>query len=249
MSDSPMVERRAGIPQGIVVVIAAFLPIIAIVSMFPAVPAMIDHFAADPNAALKVTSMVTAPGLTIAIVALFAGMWVDRFGRRRLLLWSTFFYGLFGVLPFVLESLNMVYATRLLLGLSEAAILTTLNTLIADYWDGDGRRNWLTVQGIAGPALSSAVLFFAGSLVAWKWNAIFLIYLVGLPIFVAMLIWLFEPDRDDAARAMLGIGEQDRATTPFRGWRWRASPRSPVLHPPYIMCSSSIAASSGRKLA
>lgn len=36
-------------PQGMVMVIAAFLPIIAIVAMGPAVPAMIKHFANDPE--------------------------------------------------------------------------------------------------------------------------------------------------------------------------------------------------------
>jgi MFS family permease len=194
--------------QGITVVTAAFLPILAIISMFPAVPAMIQHFSADPAAAVKVPSMVSAPGLTIAIVALFAGMLVDRFGRRRLLLVATFFYGIFGALPFLLDSLNAVYASRLALGLAEAAILTTLNTLIADYWDEAGRRNWLTVQGLAGPALSSGVIYFAGSLAEWRWNAIFLLYLVALPIFLAMWAWLYEPQRNAAARAMLGMDEQ-----------------------------------------
>lgn len=111
--------------------------------------------------------------------------------------------------------MNGVYAARLLLGFAEAATLTTLNTLIGDYWDERGRRNWLTVQGMAGPAMSSAVLFFAGSLVAWRWNAIFLIYLVAFPIFGAMWLWLFEPQKDDAARSALGIGEKQEAARPF----------------------------------
>jgi MFS family permease len=208
-------DRRAGIPQGVTVVIAAFLPILAIISMFPAVPAMIQHFADDPSAGIKVPSMVSAPGLTIAIVALFAGILVDRFGRRRLLLVSTFFYGIFGALPFLLESLNAVYASRLALGVAEAAILTTLNTLIADYWDDRGRRNWLTIQGLAGPALSSVVIYFAGTLVEWRWNAIFLLYLAAFPIFLAMWAWMYEPRSDATARAMLGIDERSKAAGAF----------------------------------
>jgi MFS family permease len=197
--------RKPGFAQGITVIIAGFLPILAIVSMFPAVPAMIAHFGSDPNAGWKVPAMVSAPGLTIAIVALFAGVLVDRIGRRRLLLLATFFYGIFGALPFLLESLDAIYASRLLLGLSEAVILTTLNTLIADYWTEDGRRNWLTLQGLVGPALSSLMIFFAGSLAAWRWNGIFLLYLVAFPIFLAMLRYMFEPARDDAVRARLNI--------------------------------------------
>lgn len=204
--------RRAGIPQGITVVIAGFLPILAIISMFPAVPAMITHFSDDPSAGLKVPSMVTAPGLSIAIVALFAGVLVDRFGRRLLLLAATFSYGIIGAVPFFLESLNAVYASRLLLGLSEAAIITTLNTLIADYWDDRGRRHWLTIQNMAGPALSSLVIYFAGTLAAWKWNGIFLLYLVAFPIAFAMWKWVFEPQSDAAARAMLSMDRADNAT-------------------------------------
>lgn len=206
--------RRPGIPQGITVVIAAFLPIIAIVAMFPAVPAMIAHFSDDPSASIKVPSMVTAPGLTIAIVALFAGIMVDRFGRRKLLLVSTFTYGIFGTMPYFLSDLDAVYGSRLLLGLSEAALLTTLNTLIADYWDEKGRRNWLTIQGIVGPALSSLALLSAGLLAANGWNTVFLIYLVGFPIFIAMYFWLYEPASDDAARKMLGIDASPTAS-PF----------------------------------
>lgn len=91
--------RKAGAAQGITLVTVAFLPIVAIVSMFPAVPAIIDHFAArDPAAIAKVPAMVSAPGLTIALLALFAGLLVDKFGRRKLLLVSTALYGFVGVL-------------------------------------------------------------------------------------------------------------------------------------------------------
>lgn len=214
-SDGVKAARVAGVPQGVTVVIAAFLPILAIVSMFPAVPAIIGHFADDPDASWKVPSMVSAPGLTIALSAFFAGMLVDRYGRRKLLLISTFFFGVFGTAPFFVDSLNAVYASRLMLGFAEAALLTAVNTLIADYWAESGRRNWLTVQNMAGPALSSLVLFFAGSLVAWRWNAIFLIYLIAFPILLAMWKWLYEPERDDALRARLGRDEASFVASSF----------------------------------
>ncbi|NML92326.1 MFS transporter [Novosphingobium olei] len=208
--------RQPGLIQGMIVVIAGFLPIIAIVSMFPAVPAIIAHFHDDPAAMVKVPAMVSAPGLTIALLALFAGWLVDRYGRRKLLLVSTLTYGFFGAAPFFLDDLNAIYASRLLLGVSEAAILTTLNTLIGDYWDEAGRHRWLSIQGIAGPFLGSAVIFASGYLTAMRWNAIFLIYTVGFPIFIAMWLFLFEPQSDANARRMLGIGEDARTAFPWR---------------------------------
>ena len=184
------------VPQGITIVAAAFLPIFAIASMFPAVPTIIDHFAGDPDAKWKVPLMVSAPGLTIAIFAPFAGYFADRFGRRPILLVATFTYALFGTAPFFLESLNAVFATRLLLGISEAAILTSVNTLIGDYWNEKRRRDWLFLQGIAGPFLASGVILLAGPATAIRWNGMFLVYLVAVPIFLAMVAFLFEPKRD-----------------------------------------------------
>lgn len=216
MASTTTAARHAGLPQGLTVIIAGFLPILAIVTMFPAIPAIIGHFApTDPTAPTKVPSMVTAPGLTIALVALFAGLMVDRFGRRKLLLVSTFFYGLIGAAPFFLQNLDTIYASRLLLGLCEAAILTTINTLIADYWPDHGRRKWLALQGLVGPALSSGMIFFAGTMTAWRWNGIFLLYLLALPIFAAMLRYMYEPASDATARRMLGIDEPGVAGSNF----------------------------------
>ena len=216
MDTTVKAARTPGIPQGITVILAGFLPILAIVSMFPAVGAMIGHFApTDPNAATKVPSMVTAPGLAIAVTALFMGLLVDRFGRRKLLLVSTFSYGIIGVIPFFLEDLDWIYASRLLLGFSEAAILTTVNTLIADYWAEDGRRRWLTLQGMVGPALSSVMIFFAGTLTAWRWNGIFLLYLLAVPIAIAMWRYMYEPESDATVRRNLGMDEAKTTTAAF----------------------------------
>jgi MFS family permease len=216
LSEEAAIGRKPGLPQGATVIAAGFLPILAIVSMFPAIPAIIGHFMpTDPNAMVKVPSMVTAPGLTIALVAMFAGVAVDKLGRRKMLLIATFFYGLIGAAPFVLQDLNTIYISRLLLGLSEAAILTTINTLIADYWDEGGRRKWLTLQGMVGPALSSVMIFFAGTLTAWSWNGIFLLYLLALPIFLAMLKYMYEPASDATVRRNLGMDEDKAASQGF----------------------------------
>ena len=210
-------SRKPGIGQGLTVIAAGFLPILAIVSMFPAVPAMIEHFSQDPNARWKVPAMVSAPGLSIAIVALFAGMLVDKFGRRKLLLVSAVFYAIFGSAPFFLESLDAIYMSRLALGLAEAAILTTLNTLIGDYWDQGGRRNWLTLQGLAGPFLASGVILASGYLTGMRWNAVFLIYLLAIPIALAIYKYLYEPESDATARRMLGMDETSTASSfPWR---------------------------------
>lgn len=206
--------RKAGIAQAIILVISGFLPILAIVSLTPAVPTILDHFKDVANASLLVPVLVSAPGLAIAILAPFAGILVDRFGRRPLLVWATFFYGIAGSLPFFLDSLHAVIASRLLLGVTEAAILTIVNTLIADYYDAKGRRRVLMIQGLAGPAMASGVIALSGLLTTLSWNGMFLIYLIAMPIFVGMHFMIFEPGKT-ASGAPVAQKADEGPTPPF----------------------------------
>lgn len=203
-------------PQGVTIVIAAFLPIIAIVAMGPAVPAMIEHFASDPEARAKVPALIGAPGLTMAILAPFAGLLVDRFGRRPLLLLCTALYGVFGAAPLFLNDIDHIYTSRLLLGVSEAGILTVVNTLIGDYWDDKGRKNWLFLQGLVGPFLAGFVALIVGYATQIQWNGVFYVYLVAFPIWAAMFVWLFEPARrSDAAQAVEAAPAAAKSPVPW----------------------------------
>lgn len=204
-------------PQGITIVVAAFLPIIAIVAMGPAVPTMIEHFANDPEARAKVPAMIGAPGLAMAILAPFAGILVDKFGRRIILLISTLFYAVFGAAPLLLDTLDQIYMSRLLLGVSEAGILTVVNTLLGDYWDDRGRKNWLFLQGLFGPFIAAIFSLIVGYASQVQWNGVFYVYLVALPIFVAMLLFLFEPKRANTPAA------EKAAPAPATAFPWSSA--------------------------
>lgn len=202
-------------PQGIVVVLAGFLPMLAIVAMGPAVPTLIAHFANDPDARAQVPALIGAPGLTMAILAPFSGLLVDKFGRRQLLLVATAFYAVFGTVPLLLDNLDQIYVSRLLLGISEAVILTVVNTLIADYWDDKGRKNWLFLQSLVGPVFGGLVGLSVGEASKLQWNAVFFVYLAAIPIWAAMMVWLFEPKKAEGGEAS---AERVVAATAFP-WR------------------------------
>jgi MFS family permease len=107
-----------------------------------AVPLLTEDLQPSTSQLLWITDIY---GFMIAGSLITMGTLGDRIGRRRLLLLCTAFYGLFGAAPLLLNDLDHIYASRLLLGVSEAGILTIVNTLIGDYWDDKGRKNWLFV--------------------------------------------------------------------------------------------------------
>ena len=212
MSPIDLYRRLTLVPQGITIVVAGFLPIFAVVSMFPAMPSIMRHFGDNPQARDLVPLMVSAPGLTIAILAPFMGIVIDRFGRIKLLTWATLLYGFAGTAPFFLEDLYAVFASRLLLGVAEAVILTAVNTLIGDYWEDTGRRDWLLLQGLAGPALAAGVILIAGPATEVRWNGVFLVYAVAFPVFFAVRAFLFEPGAQTAPAVTAVADDRD---TPF----------------------------------
>lgn len=192
---SPENVPQAGVAQGIIIVLTAFLPILAIVSLAPAVPTLIQHFANVPYVETLVPLMLTAPGLVIAVAGPCTGWMVDKFGRRKLLLGATLLYGVCGTMPLYLHSLTQIFASRLGVGLAEAVVLTIANTMLIDYYDDKKRRFWLTIQGVIGPAMAVLVLASSGYLTAIQWNGAFIIYGFALFLFVAMYFWVFEPQK------------------------------------------------------
>ena len=159
----------------------------------PSLPAMQEYFATVPNSALLVRLVLTIPALFIAIGGLFAGQLVDRLGRKFLLIISTALYGLAGASGFVLNSLGTILVGRAILGLAVAGIMTGVTTLIADYYTGQSRANFMGLQA-AFMGLGGVVFLSIGGFIAdLNWRFPFLIYLTAWAICGAIVMTLYEP--------------------------------------------------------
>lgn len=135
--------RRAGWPQGLVIIMVGILPMMAIVTLMPIVPALVKNFQHVPGIQTLAPLVLSAPGLCVALFSPFAGILADRIGRRKLLLIFTTLYGIGGVVPFFVTSFEALMGSRLLLGVGEAFILTLGNTLLGDYFEKAERAKWL----------------------------------------------------------------------------------------------------------
>jgi MFS family permease len=167
-----------------------------------------------PNFQVLVPMLLTAPAFCIALLSPFAGRLSDRLGRRRLLLTAMFLYGCGGIAPFFLHEFSAVMASRVLLGVAEAFILTIGNALLADYFDETERRKWLAVQGAVGPAMATAVLYGSGALAGIGWQWPFVVYVLAFPIFGIAWLYLWEPEKREA---------RPRAAVDMRAFPWRTA--------------------------
>jgi MFS family permease len=103
-----------------------------------------------------------------------------------------------GLIPLMFSSLQAIIASRVLVGIAEASILTVGNALLGDYFDEADRKKWLGYQNMFGSIFGSTFLLGGGLLASWHWRGPFLLYLVGLGVLALAWLACFEPNRRDA---------------------------------------------------
>lgn len=179
--------------------LASTLTVMSGATISPALPAIQSAFADVPSAELLTRLILTTPALFIVLGGPIAGIAIDRFGRKRLLIGSALLYGLAGASGAVLTSLLAILIGRAFLGLAVAGITTTVTTLIADYFQGQVRAKLLGLQGAFTSAGGVVFLLLGGLLADVSWQAPFLVYLLSLALLPLLLLTLYEPVRESSS--------------------------------------------------
>ncbi len=197
----PATGRTAGIPQLVLLLAASCMSVLGAVLIAPVLPQMQAEFAAVPGAAVLVPIVLTVPALIIGITAPFAGLIADRFDRKRLLLVALVAYSIFGTAPLYLQSLGAILGSRVLVGICEAAIMTSATTLIGDYWSGEKRSRYLGLQTLVTALAATVFLGVGGALGAAGWRTPFWLYLVAIVLVLPMARLIWQPAGRDTAVA------------------------------------------------
>ena len=162
-------------------------------SIAPALPLIQAYFVDLANVELWVRLVSTLPALFIAGTAPIAGYIVDKFGRKNVLVISTTVYGLSGVAGYFTSTLSILLLSRALLGISVGGLMTSVTTLIADYYVGADRARFMGLQagfiGLGG----ASFLVLGGLLAETDWRAPFLVYLAAFVILPLIVLALYEP--------------------------------------------------------
>ncbi len=185
--------RQAGTWQAITLIVLGTLPTLAIASLVPVLPLLFSHFKGEAHIELLVPMVLTVPSLCVALFSSPIGAAADRWGRRRLLLVSLVAFAAFGTAPMLFRDLRAIIASRVAVGIAEAAVLTIGNALMGDYFEGESRKRWLGLQMSLGPFVASAYILAGGALGSISWLGPFALYLLGLVVLIPAALFLFEP--------------------------------------------------------
>jgi MFS family permease len=188
--------------------LASSLTVMSGATVSPSLPAMKQQFeSAIADADLRTTLVklvITLPALFVVIGSPIAGLIVDRFGRKPLLLLTAILYGFAGSSGLYLESLPAILIGRAFLGLAVSGVMVSATTLIADYYSGLARAAFMGLQ--AGFMGLGGVVFLTlgGALAQQNWHYPFGIYLFAWPIAILVLAFISEPDRSNVSQPNIG---------------------------------------------
>lgn len=193
--------RAMPFPELVAMVAATFaLNALAIDMMLPALGIIGKelHAPTDNDRQLIVTVYVIGNGAA----QLLFGPLVDRFGRRKVLLWSLVGYILGSALSVMATSFSLLLAARAFQGVSTAATRVALVAAVRDIVSG---RKMAEVMSLAitifmaapilAPSFGQLVLF------AGPWRSIFLVLLL-YGVVLSIWVWLRLPETLTPARRM-----------------------------------------------
>src|SRR3954468_302765 len=189
----PATGRPAGRAQALVLLLASCLGVLGAVLLAPVLPDIEDAFAGTAGVKALTPVVLTAPALVNGLTAPFAGRVVDRIGRQRLLVAALVVYAFVGTAPLWLPSLQLIVASRVLVGLTEAVIMTCCTTLLADYFHGAQRERYFGLQVVCTTVAATFFFGIGGALGSHSWRTPFWLYLVSLPLAVAAARFIWQP--------------------------------------------------------
>ena len=189
----PATGRPAGRPQALVLLLSSCLAVLGAVLIAPLLPKIEEAFAGTPGVDALTPIVLTAPALMIGLTAPFAGRIVDRLGRRRLLVGALVAYAVAGTAPLWLPTLPLIVASRVLVGITEAAIMTCCTTLLADYFHDQRRARMFALQTVFTTAAATVCFGLGGALGAAGWRTPFWLYAVSLPLAVLAAKYVWQP--------------------------------------------------------
>jgi MFS family permease len=207
------------------VLVGSSVSVLPLAALAPALPTLALAFQDTPNAELLVRLTLTMPALLIAVGAPFAGLLLDRWGRRPVIVLSLIGFGLAGVAGFLLDSLVAILVSRAVVGLAAAGLISGFTTLVADYFTGRQLNRFMGYQGASIAAGAMVGTLMGGFLADLGWQFPFLTHLYAFLVLPVVVLAVREPGRGLGAPSGGAEGVARRERLP----KGEAPPEHPAI--------------------
>ena len=181
------------------ILLCSMLMLMGGAAVAPALPLIEQVF---PGQDTLVSMIITIPSLAVAVVGFATGALADRLGKVRVLATSLVVFTAAGAVGYLMEGgsdtqLYILLAFRFVVGIGIAGISSAVTALIAEYYTGMDRVRALSYQSAA-MGVGVLILEYTGGVLAeFSWREPFLVYLIGVPILLMVLLTMREPQRED----------------------------------------------------
>ncbi len=184
---------------------ASTLTMMAGATIAPALPQIEAVYAETPNAAILTRLVLTITAIFTVIGSPFAGWFVDRYGRKNLLMFALVLYAITGTNGLYVDSITALLIGRACLGLAVACNMTAATTLIADLYRGPERTKAFGLQSAVIGAAAFVLLIVGGWLAEFGWRTPFWLYTSSLVVLLMVWVTVPEPERSTITGGKKGV--------------------------------------------
>lgn len=161
------------------------------VAVTTTMPHLKEHFN-SPLIEFYARLMLTAPSLAIAFLAPFMGGFIEKFGKKNSAILGFILFSFFGSAGLYLNSIELMLGSRFLLGIAIAIIMIVSTSLVGDYFEGEERYKFMSVQNSFIAAGGVVFVVGGGILTDIFWRLPFGVYLLGVLFIPAVLLHIFD---------------------------------------------------------
>ena len=160
----------------------------------PVLPKLYEYYhGMNPELGLaSVESLATIPAMMITIFVLISNLVMNKIGKKNTVLLGISLIIIFGPLPAFLTNFKLVMMSRILLGAGIGLFNSLSISLMSDFFESDEKATMIGMRTAflnIGKALAT---FLSGYLLLFGERAVFLTYLIAIPIF--LLFYRYVPN-------------------------------------------------------
>ncbi len=171
--------------------------VIGVTSIAPALPLIAKDLALSEGRVVSLITVFTLPGIFFSPLM---GMLADRFGRKRVIVPSLFLFGIAGTACAFIDNFGLLLALRFINGIGAAALGALNQTVIGDMFKGQERTNALGYNASVLGVGTMAYPAIGGALALLGWRYPFFLSALALPMALAVMCRLRNPEPADPVR-------------------------------------------------